>query len=613
MAVVSLFAFTTVAITATVAILAVPFPTAIFDQRPDLSTHVLDRRGEVMLDIPSARGTRSTWVGLDAISPHVRHAFMAAEDKRFDDHMGVDCIAMGRAAFGHIIGTTSSGGASTLTQQLVKTTLMRGASRTVGTKLEEIVWAIRLEAALSKERILEEYLNRIDFGNNLVGIEAAAKGYFGLPAARLAPSQAALLAALPNAPHDLNPRKHSERALVRARAILGRMRDLGLVDGDTFAIAIKEPLRLQPSREPLAAAWLTTRVKEDIATAAPRPLQVKTTIDGRLQRSLEDLITTPQHPQAQGMPLATSGRHQAAIAVLDTRSGEVLAWVGSRDWHDLDGLGRTDAVTALRQPGSALKPFIYAMLLEDGATDQTLLADAPYGFETPKGVYRPQNFDRKFRGQVSLREALGSSLNLPAVHTAVDLGIDRVLRQLRALGLDSLTHDADHYGPGLALGNGEVRLIDLAQAYATLGRLGVPRATRWIVNTEAGEADETSERPVIDRQAALTILDILADDRARGIGFGHASALNLPFRVAMKTGTSSDRRDNWAFGVTPDFTVGVWVGHFDGRAVNTADAHLAAAPILRGVFQHLYPRAARPGDVPWFPAPSPSDDRTATR
>ncbi len=582
-----------------VLVAAVPFPMEALAPPAWPGTRVTARDGTVLLDVPGSAGTRSRPVGLEDVSPFVIAAVKAAEDKRFDDHAGIDGLALLRAGVGHLIGDASAGGASTLTQQVVKRTWMAGRPRTLGAKLEEAVWALRLEAAAPKDTILETWLNRVDFGNRTTGIEAAAQHYFGTSARRLAPSQAALLAGLPNAPDRLDPRRHPARARARAHAVLRRMHAAGDLDDAQLEAALSDPLHLAPVSDQLPAAWLTTRLKAELAAMAAPPRVIQTTLDARLQRDLERLAATPQHPQPGGMPTARGGQHQVGIVVLDTASGEVRAWVGSRGWSDTDALGRTDAVSALRQPGSALKPFIHAMLIEAGASASTLLPDAPAAFQTPQGLYRPENYDRRYRGEVTLAEALGSSLNIPAVHAAMHLGLPRVLGRLKTLGLGPLDRGVDHYGPGLALGGAEVRLIDLAQAYATLGRLGQHLPTRWLA-TDTPSAPV----PVIDRTAAREVLEILSDDRVRGIGFGHASALNLPFRVAVKTGTSSDRRDNLAFGVTPDYTVGVWVGHFDGSPVETAAPHLAAAPVLRAVLQRLYPGAARRGDVRWF-APGP--------
>ncbi|MFO0748769.1 MAG: penicillin-binding transpeptidase domain-containing protein [Myxococcota bacterium] len=310
---------------------------------------------------------------------------------------------------------------------------------------------------------------------------------------------------------------------------------------------------------------------------------------------------------AQRPDAALHGDFQAAAIVLDTRTSEVLAWVGSRDWSDRDALGGNDGVTARRQAGSALKPFIYARYLDDGHPVTSTFEDAPVAFDTPGGAYRPQNYDRHYHGTVTLRVALASSLNIPAIRALHANGVKTTLDFLHALGLATLDRSAEDYGLGLALGDGDVRLVDLANAYATLGRLGRWRPVTWTLGARptGGGPDPLGllERQVFSRDAALEILDILSDDRARGIGFGHGGPLALAYRVAAKTGTSSDYRDNWAFGVTPDYTVGVWVGNFDGRPMNRVSGPIGASPLLRQIFQILYPRAATRADVAWFPAP----------
>lgn len=304
--------------------------------------------------------------------------------------------------------------------------------------------------------------------------------------------------------------------------------------------------------------------------------------------------------------------------MLDTQTSEVLAWVGSRGFEDANALGQNDGVVALRQPGSALKPFIYAALLDGSASRDPTSAprnpyartfiDAPTTFATPTGPYRPENFDRTFHGEVSLRVALGSSLNIPAIKALDEIGVPTALALLRRLGLETLDAGADHYGLGLALGNGEVRLLDLAGAYATLGRLGVAKPVRWLADGDPAPSPPTR---LISRETAFVLLDMLADASARGIGFGLAGPFELPYRIAAKTGTSSDFRDNWAVAVTPRHTLAVWVGNFDGRPMARKPGKSGAAPLLRQVAQLLYPHAAAPSDVPWFTTP-PTLERRMT-
>ncbi|MBL8787577.1 MAG: transglycosylase domain-containing protein [Deltaproteobacteria bacterium] len=626
-------------------VFAVPFPEDALTRTPHTSTMILDRDGRLLREVLSAEATRGRWVPLAEISPNLVLATIHAEDRRFRDHAGSDFLAIARSLWIDLRAGEARTGASTLTQQTVKLTLQAGAPRDLGTKLMEVIWAWRLEMRLSKDEILEQYLNRAPYGSQLIGAEAASWMYFGKPAAHLSLAEAAYLAGLPNSPSRLTPYRSDGarvRALQRQRWILGVLLERGAIDLVAYQAALNEPLRIHPRRStptetvafaaapgaapaspapspalpPVVATapHLTARLAKELFArpADARPATLRTTIDRSLQTSLAALLA------AQAPPDAKAGDFQAAAVVLDTQTSEVLAWVGSRGFEDADALGQNDGVVALRQPGSALKPFIYAALLDGSASRDPTSAprnpyartfiDAPTTFATPTGPYRPENFDRTFHGEVSLRVALGSSLNIPAIKALDEIGVPTALALLRRLGLETLDAGADHYGLGLALGNGEVRLLDLAGAYATLGRLGVAKPVRWLADGDPAPSPPTR---LISRETAFVLLDMLADASARGIGFGLAGPFELPYRIAAKTGTSSDFRDNWAVAVTPRHTLAVWVGNFDGRPMARKPGKSGAAPLLRQVAQLLYPHAAAPSDVPWF-TPPPTLERRMT-
>ncbi|HRE87918.1 MAG TPA: penicillin-binding protein 1C [Myxococcota bacterium] len=578
---------------------AVPFPLGVLERPTHTSTLILDRDGRLLREVLSVDETRGRWVSLDEVADVLELATIHAEDRRFHEHPGIDSLAIARSLWIDLSTGEARTGASTITQQLVKLTLQRGEPRTLSTKLMEIIWAWRLELAATKDRILEEYLNRIPYGNQLVGIEAASRGYFDKPASALSLAEAAYLAGLPSAPSRHNPYRFPERARARQRWLLDLMLERGAIDRVSFDAAVVEPLALKPRGGPHLAPHLTSQITSKIKTTPPdqRPPQLETTIDTSLQRAVEDIVRRHQpDPDRTARPQAL----QAAVLILDTQTSEVLAWVGSRDFRDQGALGENDGVTAARQPGSALKPFIYGLWLDRGGHPDELLDDSPRAFATPTGPYRPENYDRLFRGPVTPRTALGSSLNVPAVDVLERVGVPSMVAHLASLGL-RFDEPPEHYGLGLALGNAEVRLVDLAGAYATLGRLGEHRPVTW---TRAGNAQP--ER-VLSARSAYAILDMLADDRARGVGFGLAGPFDLPYRVAAKTGTSSDFKDNWAFAVTPRHTVGVWVGHFEGTPMGESPGRFGAAPLAREVLHTLYPRASRRGDVPWFAPPEARD------
>lgn len=578
---------------------AVPFPLGVLEHPTHTSTLIVDRHGRLLREVLSVEDTRGRWVTLDEVADTLELATIHAEDRRFTDHAGIDFLAIARSLWIDLSTGEARTGASTITQQLVKLTVQSGEPRTLSTKLMEIIWAWRLELAVDKTRILEEYLNRIPYGNQLVGIEAASRGYFDKPASALSLAEAAYLAGLPSAPSRHNPYRFPERAKARQRWLLELMLEREAIDRLLFEAALAEPIALKPRGGPHLAPHLTSQITSTIKTMPPseRPALVETTLDPALQRAIEEVV---QRHRPDPTRAARPQVLQAAVLILDTQTSEVLAWVGSRDFRDREALGENDGITAKRQPGSALKPFIYGLWLDRGGDPDELLDDSPRSFATPTGPYRPENYDRLFRGPVSPRTALGSSLNIPAVVVLERVGVPSMVEHLASLGL-SFDHAPEHYGLGLALGNAEVRLVDLAGAYATLGRLGEHRAVTWT------RARTKATQRALSARSAYTILDMLADDRARGVGFGLGGPFDLPYRVAAKTGTSSDFKDNWAFVVTPRHTVGVWVGHFEGTPMGESPGRFGAAPLAREVLHTLYPRASRRGDVPWFDPPADPD------
>ncbi len=588
------------AVSVAIWILAVPFPAERLAPHTVTSTRLVDREGRLLRELlnPEKEG-RARWLEPADISPHMKLATVQTEDKRFEDHVGVDPIAIGRALVDNARAGRVISGASTLTQQTVKLT---GAPsrRGLAQKAMEAVEAIRLERTLGKEEILAQYLNRAPYGNQLFGVEAAARRYFGKPAAHLSLAEATLLAGIPQAPTLTEPLRHRRRAVQRQRSLLLLMRNRGAISEDDCTRALAEPLVFASPERPAPSArqghvlapHFTDRVLERLGDA--RPAIVQTTLDLELQEKVEGIV------RLQISRVADRGVSQGAAIVIDNRRDEVLAWVGSRDYDDAAQLGANDGVVALRQPGSTLKPFVYGLYLERGGTAADMFADLPTQFSTDSGVYVPKNYDQRFHGPVSLRDALGSSLNIPAVIAAAEVGPEALLGRLRVAGFESLTESSGHYGLGLALGNGEVTLLELASAYAALGRLG---AWRPVAPWREPGAIAGPPRAVFSREVSTQLLDVLQDDAARSIGFDLHGPLALPFRVAAKTGTSTDFRDNWAVGTTPEHTVAVWVGNFDGSPMQQVSGSTGAAPILRQIFQALHPTAANPADALWFPMP----------
>ena len=545
-----------------------------------------DRDG-VPLGTVLARDTEhAVRVPLDRVSPRFIAAIVAAEDERFFRHDGVDVAALARAAWQlartrHIVS-----GGSTITMQLAR--LRFELPRTPLGKLEEIVLAQRIEAGTSKRAILEAYVNRLPMGGDLVGVEAAAEAYFGTSAGDLDPAHAAFLAAIPNDPVRLDPYDHRGALEARRRAILARMAEIGALTRDEAERASLERIEVVPRTDGIfAAPHLLFRLA---ATVPPGASRVRTTIDDEVQAFAED--ATRHIVEALG----ERGAHDGAALVIDNRDGAILAYVGSANYFAHAGAGKNDGVVALRQPGSTLKPFLYELAFERRVTrPTTILADVPTTYAIP-GLrsFSPSDYSERFAGPVRARIALADSLNVPAVRVLSGLGVPALLDRLRALGFSHLTLDADHYGLGLALGDGEVSLEELAGAYATLANGGRRVRAHALADAVVAQPDAT----IGAASEWSLITDILADAHARARAFGVASLLRTPFPSAVKTGTSSDFRDTWTVGFTRDYTVATWVGNFDGSPMHHVSGVTGAAPLWNRIVRHLAERRAPPAFAP---------------
>lgn len=552
---------------------------------------LLDRRGQPLRVRPDEDGRVGRPLAEADIPQAMIDATLAAEDARFLRHVGVDPWAILRAAGQWVRHRRVVSGASTIPQQLIK--LAEPRPRTLRTKLVEAVQAVRLEREWDKPSILRAYLGQIDYGNGCAGLTEAAWHYFGKRPADLDLAESALLAGLPQSPSRLNPRRHPGRARARQAWILGRCLQLGWITSEAHDRALEEPLRFVPPRREFAAPHFADHVLGRLPAGArsgmaAAPAGWVTTLDLPLQARCEESV----RQRLAGLEGSHVG--DAAVVVLENRTGDVLAMVGSADWSRPDD-GQVNGTLARRSPGSALKPFTYLLAFTDGATAADIVADVPTGYPTATGVFQPANYDRRFRGPVSLREALGNSLNVPAVRVLSEHGgAARLQAMLRSTGLTTLELPADHYGLGLTLGAGEVRLLELANAYATLARGGEWLPVRVLTSTPV-----PAPRRVASSDACWLVADVLRDPAARAAAFGLETPLRFDFPVACKTGTSSGFRDNWAFGFTPEFTVGVWVGNFDGTPMRDVSGVVGAAPILHDVLEALH---ASKG-TGWYPEP----------
>ncbi len=583
-----------------------PFPSELREPSAP-SLRVLSRGGQLLRDVRTDDGARARSLPLAAFPPHVRQATIAAEDRRFHSHLGVDWLAVARAGAANLWHRRVVSGASTITMQLART--VRPHRRSLWGKVKEAALALRIEASLSKDQILEEYLNRVTYGPNLRGYAAASQAYFETAPASLSLAQAALIAGLPRGPTLYSVTKRPEIVKRRRDRIVQRMADAAVIERDARDRAVDEPLVTLLERPAFGAPhFVRGLIGGSLASVQPgledavrdrhTLSSVVTTIDSELQRAAEGAVTTTL--------ASLRDRHvtAAAVVAIDNASGDVLAWVGSPDFFDERALGQNDGVLALRQPGSSLKPFVYAEAMTRlGWTGATLLPDLELHIPLPGGGdYVPHDYDTKLRGPVRLREALGNSLNIPAIYTITEVGTPPVLERLRALGFASLTEEAEHYGPALALGGGEVQLLELANAYATLARGGTFQPVRLVTRVERGDgATDFSPAPgtrVLSERVSAMLTDILRDKAARWSAFGDQNVLDLEFDVAAKTGTSKGFRDNVAVGFTRDVTVAVWVGNFDGSPMTSVSGIAGAGPIFRSVMEAAAQR--RPASGPLF-------------
>ena len=519
------------------------------------------------------------WTALESTSVSLVRAIVAAEDQRFWWHFGFDPIS-GASAVRDQFGNGRGRGASTITMQLagLMTEGDRFGRRSFDEKLAQFRHAVALEHRWSKQQIIEAYLNLVPLRGELVGIRAASLGMFGHAPDALDEAKSAVIAALVRSPS-------ASRSVVARRAC-SVMQKIEREEECPRAELVAASL---PSY-PLAMSGLdeAPHLARQLLTRAGTP--VRSTLDAPLQRFAAETLRN------RLASLAERNVEDGAVIVLDNASGEVLAYVGSSG--DLSGAAAVDGVAALRQPGSTLKPFLYGVAIEQRwLTAASLLDDSPLALATPTGLYVPQNYERDFKGVVSVRSALAASLNVPAVRTLQLIGVERFRQSLQSFGLSSVKHDGEYYGYGLALGGGDTSLLALTNAYRALANGGVWSPVRLQVERDAGDGEPVR---VLSAEASFIVSDILADSAARASTFGLASPLSTRSWAAVKTGTSKGMRDNWAIGYTDRYTVGVWVGNFSGAPMWDVSGVTGAAPIWREIVEHLH--ANQPSRAPTTPA-----------
>ncbi len=560
------------AVVTALAVLLRRYPTDALDLSARRSTIITDRHGVELYERRSRVGSYGHPVELDRVSPALVQATLAGEDAFFYRHPGIDPSAVVRALWLDLNAGQLVYGGSTITQQLAKS--LDRQPRTLWGKTLEALDAIRLERTLTKREILEQYLNRVCYGRLACGAEAAAERFFGKHANELSLDEAALLAILPRSPGYYDPARHPERARARRAHVLSLMVERGFITREQADDAAKMPIRLvDPRGERMAPHLLDQLERRGELTEAPDYLV--TTIDLELQK--QSLTRLRAHLER----VRDRGATQGGVVVIDNTTREVLVLIGSSDY----ARAATNVAFAPRPPGSALKPFIYALALEAGLDPKGTLLDTPVSWKN----YAPRSADGQYHGAVPVKTALGSSLNLPAVKLAERVGPARVVALLDELGVV----DGSSLTPGLAvaLGGVPVRLIDLANAYATLASSGMHGNWRLTAGPSG------PRRRVLGDREARVITGMLSDASARRMSFGVDTPLDLEFPVAAKSGTSQSFCDNVVIGYTAEFTVAVWVGNFDGSPMRGLLAMEGAAPLWRDVME-VAMRGRRPRPLP---------------
>lgn len=571
------------------------------------SIKITDRSGRLLYELLPAEGGRNAALSAASLPQCVKEATVAVEDKTFYQNPGVDWVGIVRAVWINLQGGETLSGGSTITQQVARTLLLADekSERTLRRKLREAVLAWQLTRAYSKDEILALYLNQTYYGGMAYGIEAASQTYFGKPAADLLLPECALLAGLPQSPGLYNPFTNPDLALERQRVVFGLMEKNGFITPDQRAEAEAAPLSYNPAPYPIEASHFIWMVKDQLdglfqsgQLDPAQSLVVRTTLDLDMQNLAEGIIRRRIDEFKPQPSQLNHNVNNAALVALHPQTGEVLALVGSADYFDASIFGALNMATAPRQSGSAFKPIIYAAALDpkraQPMTAASTLLDVEQTFFTKDNQpYQPRNYDAREHGFVTVREALASSLNIPAVLTLQTVGVEGAVTLANRVGIS--LDEPRNYDLSLALGGGRMSLLELSQAYAVLANAG--KFTGAEILLEVRDADgrvlyQPAHKPalqIIDPRVAWLISDILSDDRARQTGFGLNSVLKIDRVAAVKTGTTTNFHDNWTVGYTPDMLVGVWVGNSNYQAMREVTGLTGAAPIwaeaMRSILQ----------------------------
>lgn len=576
-----------------------PRPNQLTQQDQFVTTRIMSRDGQVLFRV--YEDENRTLVTLDQIPSHLINATIAVEDKNFYSHHGFSPSGIMRAAIANARGQTIEQGGSTITQQLVKNRLLT-PERTVRRKIRELIVSVLVELTYSKQEILEMYFNQVAYGGAIYGAEEAAQRYFGKSVSQLHLAESSMLAGLPAAPSVYSPFGATpELAKQRQREVLRRMVEDELISPQQAEAAVKQQLQYQSNVIDIKAPHFVMYVKKLLAAqygeaaVSQGGLEVTTTLDLPLQQATQQIVTQEVEQLAQ---LRVGN---GAALVTNPQTGEILAMVGSKDYFDFAHDGQVNVTLRPRQPGSSIKPLTYSLALEQGKTPGSIIDDSPITYHPLGGKpYSPKNYDGQFHGRVTLRQALASSYNVPAVKTLAEIGVSQMLDKAKEMGIDTW-QDRTRFGLSLTLGGGEVRMIDMAELYSTFANYGYTVELNPILevknyrgevlyrNTCVYEHRGCPKNKSLDAQVAYQITDILADNQARTPAFGPRSILYIPNQeVAVKTGTTNNLRDNWTVGYTTDRLGAVWVGNNDNTPMSyVASGITGASPIWNQIMRLL--------------------------
>jgi len=577
--------------------LDIPDLSAFEERRVLQSTKIYDRTGEVLL-YDLHEDVKRTSVPLEEMSRHVKNATIAIEDDQFYNHIGIDIRAIIRAALSNFQAGETTQGGSTITQQVIKNSVL-DREQTLARKAKEAILSIKLEQQLTKDEILEVYLNESPYGGTIYGIEEAAQSFFEKSAADLTLAESAYLSALPQAPTYLSPYGSNREALdARQNLVLERMRVNGFITVEEYEEALDAEVEFRSggTATTIKAPHFVMHIIEELAdrfdekTLAEQGLRIITTLDYELQEQAEAIVAAKAEENT-----AKFNATNAGLVATDPQTGDVLVMVGSRDYFDEEIDGNFNVAKTSRQPGSSIKPFVYANAWRQGYTPDTILFDVPTQFstacspwelETTSTCYAPNNYNDLFVGPISMRNSLAQSLNIPAVKTLYLAGINDTLKFTADMGLTTL-NDPERYGLTLVLGGGEVRLLDMTHAYGIFANKGIKAEPRSIIRIEdirgnILEETEVQTSRVLEENIAYMVSDVLSDNVARTPLWGSFSLVNFGDRdVAIKSGSTNDLRDAWIMGYAPNIAVGAWVGNNDNSAMGGGLSGLITTPMWR--------------------------------